>query len=148
MSAEQYRAQIDAIKRDPEYIKLASKHRGDLDQKNFDKYRLRISNLEAKAKACQPAAETKRAAPRTAGPIRHPVNPAKARIAAEPLPGSKKQEKIIINKSKMTPKRDTHAQLVRSSEVDLFINGPLPAVESEPDLFDEVLFDDEPLPDL
>lgn len=147
MSAEQYRAQITAIKRDPEYIKLASKHRGDLDQKNFDKYRLRIANLEAKAKACQPVEEPKRATPRAVGPIKHPVNPAKARIAAEPLPGSKKQENIIINKSKMIPKRDIHAQLVKSPEVDRFINGPLPD-RDDSSLFDDILFDDEPLPDL
>jgi hypothetical protein len=150
MSAEQLRAEIDRIKSDPEYIKLSRQHRGELEQKNFDKYRLRIIGLEAKIKASKPAVDAKKPVSRQTGPIRHPVNPAVARLAREPAPGAKDKEKIVINKSKTVANRDAHAALVKTNEVDLFINGPS-SVQDDPvnnDIFDELVFDDEPMPDL
>jgi len=146
MSVDQYRVEIDRIKSSPEYISLASKHRGDLDQKNFDKFRLRIRGLEAKMAALKPAEPIKKAPLVSTGPIRHPVNPAIARIAREPAPDAKGTEKIVINQTKLVTNREKHNDLVKSKEVDLFIHGP---DESDNlDILDDIFFDDEPMPDL
>lgn len=151
MSVESYREAIDRIKKDPEYIKLASRHRGDLDQKNFDRYRLKIAGLEAKMKLLEPKGTTAQKRIAQVGPIRHPINPATARLQREPAPGAKDKEKVIINKSRMTPNREAHALLVKSNEVDVFINGPQQLDLTEPvnnDIFDDIMFDDEPMPDI
>jgi hypothetical protein len=145
MSIEQYRAEIDRIKSSHEYISLASKHRGDLDQKNFDKFRLRIKGLEAKMAALNPATAGKKGPAVPTGPIRHPVNPAIARIAREPASDAKNKEKIVINQTKLIINREKHDELVRSNELDLFINGPTET--DNVDVLDDILFDDEPMPD-
>lgn len=144
MSIEQYKSDIDRIKRSSEYIKLATRHRGDLDQKNFDKFRLRITQLENRIKELQPKAGVpRRIVPRDA-PARHPVNPAIARIATEPLPGAKRNENIIINKSKLATSRVEHTKIIESKELDDFIYGP--SDNADDNLFDDMLFD-EPLPE-
>jgi hypothetical protein len=146
MSIEQYQLEINAIKSNPEYMALLSKHRGDLDQKHLNTFRLRIKKLEARMASLK-TEPAKSAVRKPTGPIRHPVNPALARIASEPLPGARKQERVIIKKSKMVPNRKNHTQLVESSEVDEFINGPSDPNDSsnQDEKFDtlDLMFDDE-----
>jgi len=150
MSYEDYKTEIFRIKSDPNYIKLASKHRGELDQKNFDKYKLKIAGLEAKMKLLEPSPVIKSKVKSTTS-IKHPINPAIARMAREPNPNAKNKEKVIIKKSHMIVDRTSHAALVKSNEVDIFINGPNASEnnteEINNDIFDDLLFE-EPMPDL
>jgi hypothetical protein len=149
MSVEQYLEEINNIKRNPKYIKLASSHRGELDQKNFDKFRLKLANLQAKLDILQAdekklGVQTPKSKPAV---IRHPVNPAIARVAAEPLPGAKDNTKIIINKSKLAPNRDEHNKIVASNQLAELMTGKIEPEQVDLDIFDDLVFDEEPLPD-
>lgn len=154
------------IKRNPAYQTLMSKDRGPSDQKNLEKFRLKISSNDAKIKYIETSMmqDKPKLKPAIRGELRHPANPALQRLATEKKPNGPKNKNFAIARHKMAVDRAKHQEIVDSGQLSAFLDGrpaePLssetpqePAVveavefEDFADDFGDELFYDEPLPD-
>jgi hypothetical protein len=99
---ELYEAEKITIKNNAKYKELMAKNRGDLDNKLLDRFRIRLTSLDAKIALLQKEIDEQKPKPEPKPVfqnLRHPTNPALQRLATARNPDGPRNKFSRINRS-------------------------------------------------
>jgi hypothetical protein len=133
---ETYKQEIRDLKSDPTYKALMIKQRRNAsEEKQLERYKLRISACETKC-ALLVAEEEKKAAVVAkavavvpAKYLRHPKNPAIERLATARNPDGPQNMRTVVDRSRVRVDRTAHKAILESNALESLVRQPSPVSE-------------------